>query len=90
MSDRRMFSEDLALVMIGQKHYRPSNGSEGMAFQDRWCDQCTKDFAGPEQGCPIIVKAMVFDEEDAGYPPEWTYDEHGQPCCTAFDAAKPK
>lgn len=67
-----------------QTKYRPSNGSEGDMFMERWCFRCTKD--DPDRGvyCPIIAATMALDVEDDGYPEEWTY-KGGQPCCTAFD-----
>ena len=78
------------LIMKGSigRSYRPSNGTEGSMFMDRFCYQCTKDnfdektFTG---GCDIIVLTMGYDTDDSEYPKEWVYDEDGQPICTAFD-----
>ena len=55
---REMFTKDHAerLKENAGKPYRPSNGTEGSMFQDRFCSQCTKDNLGDEGkgGCEII------------------------------------
>lgn len=75
--------------------YRPSNGSEGMDFDDRWCSHCTRDAAFREDpdgadGCPIYAKTFALDISHPDYPKEWIEDENG-PRCTAFttDPSKP-
>lgn len=87
MMPGKLFDDDLARAIkeSGSKHYRPSNGTEGMMFMERWCEQCSK-CVETEYGmdCTIITNSMLFDADEEGYPPEWTYDE-GQPCCTAFE-----
>lgn len=68
--------------------YRPSNGSEGMAFTDHWCGRCERDRAFREDegdSCPIVAATMAFDVDDPEYPREWVYGARG-PCCTAFVA----
>lgn len=65
--------------------YRPSNGSEGDMFMDRWCSDCKRDHLT----CEIIAAANCFDTADDNYPPEWTYREDGQPCCTAHEESQP-
>ena len=64
--------------------YRPSNGTEGEMFMERWCYRCTKD---DQQNvfCPIIAKTMAFDVDNPEYPSEWQYNPQGQPICTAFE-----
>lgn len=69
--------------------YRPSSGTEGADFQDRWCCRCEMDAkfqANPDaaDGCPIVAATFVYDVTDPNYPKEWTYDKKGEPCCTAF------
>lgn len=81
------------------KPYRPGSGTEGMSFDDHWCDHCTRDQAyreggdnaDPALGCPIIADVFAFDVTDPKYPKEWVYDRNGVPCCTAFttDPSKP-
>jgi hypothetical protein len=61
------------------KPYRPSNGTEGMIFEERFCDHCTKGF-----DCQIFINAFLFDIGDADYPEEWIYDQDGRPTCTAW------
>ena len=68
--------------------YRPSNGTEGMAFQETWCDRCRRDATGR---CPILGATMLFDIDDPEYPREWTFADDGAPICTAFvDRSAPR
>lgn len=91
--DRRIYPDDLAArfkARAGEK-YRPSNGDEGMAFMDRWCDRCQKDAAfqsGAGDGCPIAAVTFIYQVDDPKYPTEWQYGEDGQPKCTAFVATE--
>ena len=75
--------------------YRPSNSSEGDAFQARWCEGCERDAAyrrrevvgGWEaEGCKILSSTMLLDVDDEEYPPEWVYNDRGVPVCLAFVA----
>jgi hypothetical protein len=61
--------------------YRPSNGTEGMLFQECFCDKCTRE---RRQSCKILANTMFYDIDDPKYPKQWTHNEHGQPICTAF------
>jgi hypothetical protein len=94
-------------VKVGARHheragkpYRPGSGTEGMAFDERWCEHCTRDrpYRGdPDNldpgfhGCQIIADVFAFEVTDQRYPKEWVYDREGRPCCTAFttDPTKP-
>ena len=80
-----LYPESLAKLIreSNEAHYRPSNGSEGELFMASWCDNCQK-----QPVCDIPGNAMAFGVSDPLYPPEWTYDECGQPCCTAFEVAE--
>lgn len=73
------------------KAYRPSNGSEGVDFDDRWCAHCTRDAAfrddDMKDGCPIIAAAFLYDIDQPEYPKEWIEDDKG-PRCTAFTTDK--
>lgn len=69
--------------------YRPSNGTEGCAFEAAWCADCKKeqpyrDTGEPSDGCHILANAYAFDIDDEQYPKEWVEDGLG-PRCTAFD-----
>lgn len=71
------------------KPYRPSCGTEGMAFDDAWCSQCARDAAwrdDPDRndGCIILTNSFIYDIRDPNYPKQWIYDRDGRPCCTAF------
>ena len=69
------------------ERYRPSNGTEGEIFMERWCARCWRDAAfRADQGdsCPIAAATMAFDIDDPEYPAEWIEDETG-PRCTAFE-----
>ena len=59
--------------------YRPSNGTEGMMFEEEFCNYCRL-----EDGCEIVGNAMFFEIGDIQYPKEWTHDAGGCPTCTAF------
>lgn len=60
--------------------YRPSNGSEGDAFEGRWCERCAGFFGGH---CNILVRAFAHEIGEPQYPSEWVYGESG-PTCTSF------
>ncbi len=81
-----LFPDDLAdrLKDRARTAYRPSNGTEGEMFMERWCHECLK-----EPDCDIPSLAMLFDIEDLEYPGEWQYGANGQPKCTAFEREAP-
>ena len=60
--------------------YRPSNGTEGMLFEERFCDRCVR-FASE---CEIYAYASCYPLDSPLYPKQWVYDEEGKPTCTAF------
>lgn len=62
--------------------YRPSNGTESIAFMDSWCCDCAKDV---NADCPILAATMARNIDDADYPTEWRYSDNGRPECTAFE-----
>jgi hypothetical protein len=64
--------------------YRPSNGTEGMWFEDKFCSNCIHD-CPKENGkkCEIILYAMMCDVTDKEYPREWIYKDN-KPTCTNF------
>jgi len=78
------------------KPYRPSCGTEGMAFDEAWCDLCARDaeWRYDEQNgdpCQILSDTFIYSITDAQYPKEWVYDRNGRPSCTAFteDPSRP-
>jgi hypothetical protein len=62
------------------KKYRPSNGTEGIGFQEGFCFRCKKD---KNSDCDILSRSYLYDIDDEDYPDEWTYKD-GKPICTAF------
>lgn len=65
--------------------YRPSNGTEGMAFEESWCGSCWK-----ASWCRIPGRAMLYDIDEPRYPHQWCYDDNGLPQCTAYAETRPK
>ncbi len=71
--------------------YRPSNGTEGDWFMERWCASCAKFEPCPEVGgkhCDIQMRSFCYGINDEEYPVEWRY-EGDSPVCTAFDDTNP-
>ncbi len=69
--------------------YRPSCGSEGADFMQRWCGKCALDRAfqqGEGDSCDIAAATMAFDITDPEYPDEWRKDGPAGARCTAFQA----
>lgn len=75
------------------KKYRPSNGSEGCWFEEKFCDKCSKETWNPETDkglkCPILDGMILYDVDHNKYPVELIYDENNAPTCTAFELPKP-
>ena len=69
------------------KTYRPSNGTEGLYFEARMCDQCVR-----WRTCDIHLDVMCLDIDDPKYPKEWVQEDDGTNArCTAFSLRmKPK
>lgn len=72
------------------KPYRPSNGTDGMAFTETYCDRCEKDALfreteGELGGCQLLSNSMLYELGEEGYPAEWVYNESRCPTCTAFE-----
>lgn len=69
--------------------YRPSNGSEGMWFDDRWCSRCIRDQEWRETdkdglGCPILTATFIYNVDEPEYPKEWVIDDECGARCIAF------
>lgn len=74
-----------------RQSYRPSNGTEGVYFDEKWCAHCKADKAYRDSGyedhgtgCDILARSLANRIDDPGYPVEWVYQK-GEPVCTAFD-----
>lgn len=65
------------------KKYRPSNGSEGDWFINKYCMNCIHENEATGKCCDILTATHVYDVDEPEYPAEWIYDEHGKPKCTA-------
>lgn len=50
-----------------------SNGTEGYAWQDQWCCECTHDDEATELWCPILTVAILGKT-----PVEWIEQEWGE------------
>lgn len=71
----------------GATLYRPSHGTEGIAFTERWCGSCLRDAAfRADEGdsCLIVAMTMALEVSDPDYPREWIMGERG-PICTAWE-----
>lgn len=73
--------------------YRPSNGTEGMIFEDRFCDRCKREAryrrtGDGADGCKIATAVFIYEIDDPKYPKEWIInkgDTSGMTArCTAF------
>ena len=73
--------------------YRPSNGTNGMIFDNLWCSRCQHDAAWREdendKPCDILSRSFAYKIEDPKYPTEWIEDDvpwphNSNPRCTAF------
>jgi len=64
----------------GIEIYRPSNGTEGKCFLNKFCDNCATDV----NHCEIQMNSELYDEDDKEYPTEWQY-LNNEPVCTKFE-----
>ena len=68
--------------------YRPSNGTEGAIFQERFCDRCAHDNynvdSGEGKSCDILMRTMLHGVDEPEYPEEWQQKPGQPPQCTAF------
>lgn len=65
--------------------YRPSNGTEGMIFEDMHCMQCINCDPDPngKKQCEILLLALMHGIDDPEYPKEWCY-VNDKPTCTSW------
>ena len=71
------------------RKYRPSNGTEGMWFHEKFCCECANDEKAGKN-CNILMRTLAFEINEPEYPSEWTYDENGEPTCTAYRYYDPR
>ena len=71
--------------------YRPTSGTEGECFHERFCYQCIHERwvhrqkeDRDEDKCVVLTATLGLGTDDPGYPKEWTYGEDGKPTCTKF------
>lgn len=71
---------------MSSRKYRPSNGTEGMWFEDKFCMNCINCDPNPEgkKQCKIMMRAFMYDINEDKYPKEWIYDENDKPTCTEW------
>ena len=60
--------------------FMPSNGTEGSAFGEAFCETCVHEISEAEIWCDIHTDALVGEQ-----PKEWTHDEEGIPVCTLYE-----
>lgn len=66
--------------------YRPSNGTEGMMFEEEFCSRCVKqDGPDGDSMCSVWDAAMFFSADEPDYPKELVWSPEGHPICKAFD-----
>lgn len=60
--------------------YRPSNGTEGMWFEEKYCMNCIHCDPDPdgEKQCLVLMNALCFDLKDKEFPKEWVSDADGK------------
>ena len=67
--------------------YRPSNATEGCAFESAFCDQCEHDKPireGLSYGCSIHMDIIMLNESDPEYPREVVIGGDGRPTCKQY------
>ena len=80
--------------------YRPSSGSEGCWFYEKWCANCARDksmngtkefdLCEPEEVCTIISQTLAYSVDEPEYPKAWRDDKNGNPVCAEFiEAGQP-
>ena len=74
---------------MGNKKYRPSNGTEGLGFVEHYCANCIHgkyEHTGDtnDNPCEILTRSFMCGIDDKDYPEEWQYDDSNRPTCTAW------
>jgi len=61
----------------------PSNGEEGAAFGETFCENCILEDPESDLWCRIRSDALLGSK-----PSAWVYDQDGVPCCTEWKSMK--
>ena len=76
------------------KPYKPSNGTEGIIFQEQFCDRCLHNQDIDDEcgvGCPILIATFFASIGAPSYPNQWVEDDNGSnPRCLAHNPAPAK
>lgn len=74
--------------------YRPSSGTEGIGFMERWCGNCERDKewsegkpfddCAPDERCELIANSYAYSVSDPEYHGQWVWNAAGQPVCLHF------
>jgi hypothetical protein len=62
--------------------FRPSNGTEGLLFEEQFCWKCSHDGFSKnedEESCEILLRSLCNQ-----HVPEWIWGVDGNPLCTHF------
>lgn len=59
--------------------FLPSNGEEGSAFEEAFCETCIYENPDDDSWCPVHSDALIGKQ-----PKEWIHDEDGIPTCTKY------
>ena len=67
------------------RKFSPSNATHGDCFMSEFCFKCVK-YTDPDADnqCDVLLRAMIYNENEDEYPNQWTYDSSGNPTCTVF------
>ena len=71
------------------KKYRPSNGTEGSIFIERFCAHCEHEkyihtLDDKDKKCQILSNTFIYDIDDPNYPTEWQENDQGEEFCSNF------
>lgn len=78
-----MFPGTKPIVPPDGPKWRPSNASEGMAFENEWCCRCAKQGDEDNGFCHIQGWTQAVSVDDPNYPREWQI-RNDRPVCTAW------
>ena len=67
------------------KPYLPSNGTEGMMFEEQWCEQCIRHSIDPNAKTQCIHLLRALCGENNG---KWFFNGSGAGECVAFRSKK--
>lgn len=68
---------------LAENIYCPSNGTEGMVFESKFCDHCIHENAELQKYCDLATNAHFFHPTEREFPIEWVRSGNG-PSCTSY------